>query len=87
VVLEFGRPRLAPVAWVNDFYCRVVMPRTATLISGDTSGAYKYLPRSIDTFLTSDAMLRAIQEAGFEQVTMRPLTMGVCACFRGVAPA
>lgn len=87
VVLEFGRPRLAPVAWVNDFYCRVVMPRTATLISGDTSGAYKYLPRSIDTFLTSDAMLRAIQDAGFEQVTMRPLTMGVCTCFRGMAPA
>ena len=86
VVLEFGRPRLAPVAWANDFYCRVIMPRTATLISGDRSGAYKYLPRSIDTFLSSDAMLRAIQDAGFAQVTMRPLTMGVCMCFRGEVP-
>lgn len=86
VVLEFGRPRIAPVAWVNDFYCRVIMPRTATLISGDTSGAYRYLPRSIDTFLTAQAMAEAIRAAGFERVEMRPLTMGVCVCYRGDVP-
>ncbi len=87
VVLEFGRPRLPPVAWANDFYCRVIMPRTATLISRDRSGAYHYLPRSIDTFLSREALAAAIEHAGFDRVVSRPLTMGVCVCYRGEVPA
>lgn len=87
VVLEFDRPRFAPIAWMNDFYCRVIMPRTATWISGDRSGAYRYLPRSVRTFMTREEMMSALREAGFGDVRCRPLTFGVCACFRGVVRA
>lgn len=86
IVLEFGRPRFAPIAWVNDFYCSVIMPRTATLIAGDRSGAYRYLPRSINTFLTREAMAGAMREAGFGAIQMRPMTFGVCVCYRGEVP-
>lgn len=83
VVLEFSRPRFAPIAWANDFYCSVVMPRTATLLSGDRSGAYHYLPRSVKTFLTREAMAGAMEAAGFGGIRMMPMTFGVCVCYRG----
>lgn len=83
VILEFGRPRLAPIAWLNDFYCSVVMPRTATLIAGDRSGAYHYLPRSVRTFMSREAMCSAMRVAGFGAVRCTPMTFGVCVCYVG----
>lgn len=84
VILEFDRPRLAPVRWANSFYSGWLMPRTATLISGDRSGAYRYLPRSVESFLTRDELVRTIGEAGFGDVQVRSLSMGICACYRAV---
>ncbi|MFI4897826.1 MAG: bifunctional demethylmenaquinone methyltransferase/2-methoxy-6-polyprenyl-1,4-benzoquinol methylase UbiE [Phycisphaerales bacterium JB059] len=80
VVLEFDRPRLAPVRWGNDFYCKVIMPRTAALISRDRSGAYAYLPKSVDQFMDRAQLGKAILDAGFVGLTQRPLTLGVCVC-------
>jgi demethylmenaquinone methyltransferase/2-methoxy-6-polyprenyl-1,4-benzoquinol methylase len=84
VILEFDRPRLAPVRWLNDLYCGWVMPRTATLISGDRSGAYCYLPRSVGTFMTRDALCDLIARSGFAEVLATPLTLGVCVCYSAV---
>lgn len=85
VVLEFeGQPPNAFMRWFNNLYCRRIMPRTATMISGDKSGAYRYLPASVGTFLTRAEMEQAIREAGFESVSSRPLSMGICVCYRGV---
>lgn len=84
VILEFDRPRLAPVRWANRFYAGWLMPRTATLISRDRSGAYLYLPKSVDTFLTREQMVSLMTASGFSDVTVRNLTMGICACYRGV---
>jgi len=86
VVLEFSRPRSRLLAWGNDLYTKRIMPISATLISGDRSGAYRYLPRSIDTFLTREAMTGAMREAGFTDISERPLTFGVCVCYRGAVP-
>lgn len=85
VILEFDRPRFPPVRWANDLYTRLIMPRTATLISGDRSGAYRYLPRSIETWLSRDDMLAMIAGAGFSAPRATPLTFGVAACFSAVA--
>ncbi len=81
VVLEFSQPRFRPIAWANSFYTSVIMPRTATLISRDTSGAYRYLPRSIDTFLSRQEMIDAVLDAGFADVRVKPMTFGVCCCY------
>lgn len=86
VVLEFDRPRAAPVRWFNDFYCARVMPLTATLISRDRTGAYKYLPRSVGTFMSREQMLGSLAQAGFVQGVATPLTLGICVCYRGVVP-
>lgn len=84
VILEFGRPGIAPIRWLNDFYCGWIMPRTATLISRDRSGAYRYLPRSIGSFMHRDAMLELLGRSGFENTSSRSLTFGVCVCYRAV---
>jgi demethylmenaquinone methyltransferase/2-methoxy-6-polyprenyl-1,4-benzoquinol methylase len=70
--------------WLNDLYCGWVMPRTATLISGDRSGAYRYLPASVGTFMPRAAMRQAVERAGFSQVRDAGLTLGICVCYSGV---
>ncbi|MBX3410910.1 MAG: bifunctional demethylmenaquinone methyltransferase/2-methoxy-6-polyprenyl-1,4-benzoquinol methylase UbiE [Phycisphaeraceae bacterium] len=82
IVLEFDRPSWGPLRWFNDMYCAKIMPRTATLISGDRSGAYKYLPASVSTFMTRDDMCAAMAETGMSGVSATPLTFGICVCYR-----
>ena len=82
VILEFDRPRGALMRRFYDFYCGWLMPRTATLISGDRTGAYRYLPRSVGTFLSRDEMCALITRSGFRDVSVTPLTFGICACYR-----
>ncbi len=85
VILEFASPRLAPVRWFNDWYCRRLMPVTATLISGDRSGAYRYLPRSVEKFMPPAELRTVIGGAGFVAVTETPLSLGICVCYRAIA--
>lgn len=86
VVLEFSEPRNPLLRWGNALYCRRVMPWTATLIARDRSGAYRYLPKSVATFLDRDALAEAMRQAGFADVTTRPVTFGVAAIHRGLKP-
>lgn len=83
VILEFDRPRLAPVRWFNDFYCGQIMPRTATWISRDTSGAYRYLPRSVSSFMSHEALGGLLREAGFAGIRHQSLSLGICVCTVG----
>ncbi len=87
VVLEFDRPRFAPIRWGSDLYTNRVMPLTATLVSGDRSGAYRYLPRSVSTFIGRDEMRGKLEAVGFDAVRQRVLTFGVCVCTVGELPA
>ncbi len=85
VILEFSRPRFPPAAWFNDFYCGWLMPRTATWIARDKSGAYRYLPKSVGSFMDRDAMADLVRRSGFGPVAQKPLTAGVCVCYRAEA--
>jgi demethylmenaquinone methyltransferase / 2-methoxy-6-polyprenyl-1,4-benzoquinol methylase len=87
IILEFSLPSLAPLRAMYNFYFRKVLPRTATLISGDTTGAYKYLPESVNTFIDRSAMMRMMGEAGFVDVSQHPMTFGICVCYRGLVAA
>ena len=87
IVLEFSLPTNRFLRGLYNFYFRQVLPRTATLISGDKTGAYKYLPESVNTFIGREQMVGMMREAGFEEVEQFPMTFGVCVCYRGVVPA
>jgi demethylmenaquinone methyltransferase/2-methoxy-6-polyprenyl-1,4-benzoquinol methylase len=84
LVLEFSLPSSRPLRAMYNFYFRHILPRTATLISGDKTGAYKYLPESVNTFIGREQMTALLAGAGFTQVEQFPMTFGVCVCYRGV---
>lgn len=87
VVLEFDRPKLAPVRWFNAFYAGWVMPRTATWISRDRSGAYRYLPRSVGAFMSRESFSELLSSSGFEHVRSRGLSLGIVRLYSGVRSA
>ena len=78
VVLEFSTPRFALVRYFNAMYTRHLMPITATLLSGDRSGAYRYLPRSVSTFANPDALASMIAAGGFAVQQQVPQSLGIC---------
>ena len=65
MILEFSLPRNAVLRGLYNFYFRRMLPRTATWISGDKTGAYKYLPESVNTFISREAMVERMAAAGF----------------------
>lgn len=77
VVLEFSRPRNPMVRGVYEFYAGRLMPFGATWISGDRSGAYRYLPQSVVSYLTVDQMCERFERAGFARCSATPLSFGV----------
>jgi len=60
------------------------MPRTAALIARDRSGAYAYLPKSVNTFINRSRMLEMFAESGFHDTTHQALTCGIAVVYRGV---
>ena len=84
IILEFSLPTNRLLRGMYNFYFRQVLPRTATFISGDKTGAYKYLPESVNTFIGREQMMTMMRDAGFADVEQHPMTFGVCVCYRGV---
>ena len=84
IILEFSLPTNPILRGLYNFYFRKILPTTATLISGDKTGAYKYLPESVNTFIGREQMIGMMQIAGFSRVEQFPMTFGVCVCYRGV---
>jgi demethylmenaquinone methyltransferase / 2-methoxy-6-polyprenyl-1,4-benzoquinol methylase len=86
IILEFSLPKNPVLRGLYNFYFRRILPVTATLISRDRTGAYKYLPESVNTFIGREQMLEMLGQAGFVDAAQFPLTCGVCVCYRGVRP-
>jgi len=86
IILEFSLPENRLLRALYNFYFRKILPRTATLISRDKTGAYKYLPESVNTFINRQTMMQMMTDAGFHDVTQHPMTFGVCVCYRGIKP-
>jgi len=86
VILEFALPENALFRWGYRLYCDKVLPRLAARISRDRSGAYRYLPRSIQMFERRDALAQRLREAGFPQVAVIPLTFGGVVIYRADKP-
>ncbi len=84
VVLEFSQPTGFPVKQAYGFYSRYILPRVGGTLSGD-SGAYKYLPDSIQAFPAGTAFLDVMSETGYDDPQWRPLTFGIASLYKGQA--
>ncbi len=77
VILEFTKQeRSGALDKVVDFGMKKVLPRIGGLISKNYE-AYKYLPDSIEEFLTTDMLSRELEEAGFEMKYTKSFSMGI----------
>ena len=86
VILEFGLPTNQIARGLYHFYFQHLLPRTATLIAADRTGAYKYLPRSVDRFIDADTLVKMMNKAGFLETTAHSLTLGIAMLYRGMKP-
>lgn len=79
-VLEFTMPSYFPVKQLYKFYFRFLLPRLGRWISRD-SGAYSYLPESVETFPHGKAFAAELETAGFRAVKTYPLTFGIASIY------
>ena len=77
VILEFSRPRNAILRALYEFYSTRFMPLAASWLSGDRSGAYRYLPRSVVSFSDAEEINMRLGEVGFSRPTATPLSAGI----------
>jgi demethylmenaquinone methyltransferase/2-methoxy-6-polyprenyl-1,4-benzoquinol methylase len=84
IILEFSLPTNAILRSMYNFYFRRILPRTATWISRDRTGAYQYLPESVNTFIDRQSLVQMLSACGFKDIVQRPMTLGICVCYRGV---
>lgn len=78
VVLEFPPPPEGLFGGIFRFYFRKLLPRIGGLISGQRA-AYDYLPESVLSFLSPQALDQSLRAAGFTAVTHKLQTFGVSA--------
>lgn len=77
VILEFTKQdRSGIVDKVVDFGMKNVLPRIGGIISKNYE-AYKYLPDSIEEFLTTEMLEKELEEAGFEMKYSKSFSMGI----------
>lgn len=83
-ILDFSEPG----GWMGrvfGFYFRHLLPMIGSWISRD-SGAYGYLPDSVERFPRPPAMLELMRGAGFVDVSWTPYSFGIAGLWRGVKP-
>ncbi len=82
MVLEFSQLPNAGMQKLYDLYSFNVIPRMGKLIADDYD-SYQYLVESIRKFPDQETFKGMIQDAGFDNVKYRNLTMGVAALHSG----
>lgn len=73
-ILEFAEPEAPVIGPLYGFYFHHILPRIGALFS--RSDAYRYLPESVDHFPARPALRALLNEAGFENISIRNLTFG-----------
>lgn len=77
LVMDFSLPA-PPLRGPYRLYLHHVLPRLAAAITGNRE-AYEYLGASIESFPRNQGMRSLLETAGFTEVQIRPLCLGVAA--------
>jgi len=81
VILEFTKSEAnGIIPKIRDFYMKKMLPFVGGLISKNKE-AYKYLPDSIDNFITSKQMITELENSGFKILENRNFSLGVSSLF------
>lgn len=82
VVLEFSIPSVPLFGALYRFYSHRLLPWIGGLVSGNRA-AYEYLPASVDDFPSSEGLRVLMEQTGFSQVSVLPLTFGIVNIHQG----
>jgi demethylmenaquinone methyltransferase/2-methoxy-6-polyprenyl-1,4-benzoquinol methylase len=82
LILEFSLPNNNLLRTLYLFYFRNILPKIGGLISGDFY-AYKYLNNTVETFPYGKDFCKLMEDAGFNNVRMTPLTFGIATIYYG----
>ncbi len=85
VSLELFKPQGRAIRPLYDLYLDRLAPLVGQLITGDGE-AYRYLPLSIEGFLTPQKLAQAMERAGLVEVEYFLDTWGIAAIHRGRKP-
>ena len=85
VSLESMPARGGPLGLPIRLFLRYLVPLMGQLVAGDRA-AYTYLPRSVDRFLTADALAGLFGEVGLVEVGYRRMGLGAVAVHWGTKP-
>jgi demethylmenaquinone methyltransferase/2-methoxy-6-polyprenyl-1,4-benzoquinol methylase len=86
VILEFSHVTFEAFDVVYREYLMKMLPKMARVF-GSNDDSYEYLAESIRDWPDQATLAGTIQEAGWERVAWRNLTMGIVAMHRGFKPA
>jgi len=84
VCLELTSPRARWFRVLYEWYLSGIMPWIGNLVV-KTAAPYLYLPRSINTFYPPDQFREVIMGAGFSNVRIDSLTLGIATLYRAVS--
>lgn len=85
VILELSRPENKLIRWFYDLYFLNILPKIGGKVSGN-KGAYCYLPASVKSFPGRKEFSAMMRQAGFETVTHKAFTFGICRMYTGEKP-
>ncbi|HEX6772558.1 MAG TPA: ubiquinone/menaquinone biosynthesis methyltransferase, partial [Acidobacteriaceae bacterium] len=83
-ILDFSEPG-GMLGRLYAFYFRRVLPRIGRMLSG-SSGAYAYLPASVERFPAPSELLGQLQRAGFQDARWTPYTFGIAGLYTARKP-
>jgi len=77
VILEFTKQeKRGLIDKIVDIYMKKILPAIGGLVSKNYA-AYKYLPNSIEEFLTTKMLVDELEQAGFEHKYSKSFSMGI----------
>lgn len=80
VILEFSNPTVFPIKQLYNLYFRYITPLLGKWIA-KSRVAYSYLPDSVKAFPQGQIMCNILTNTGFQSVTCKTLTFGICSIY------
>lgn len=82
-VLEFSQPTMPVLRSVYQGYFRHVLPRVGQMMARNDQSAYEYLPNSVVQFPSGKDFVELMHDAGLENCSTFPMTLGVATLYVG----
>jgi len=84
VTLEITRPTLPVFSLVFGLYFHRLVPALGAAVAGDRQ-AYRYLPDSVERFVTPDELVARMRGAGLRSASYQRLGLGTIAVHTAIA--